>query len=119
MTTNREQLKRNKRKLRQNRVKKTIVGKTDRPRLAVFRSATHIYAQVIDDKAGKTIVAASSLELKEKGSKADLSVKVGTAIAEKAKAKGITQVVFDRAGYRYHGRVKALAEASRAAGLEF
>ena len=119
MTTNREQLKRNKRKLRQNRVRQTIAGKTDRPRLAVFRSATHIYAQVIDDKAGKTLAAASSLELKEKASKGDLSVKVGTAIAEKAKAKGVTQVVFDRSGYRYHGRVKALAEAARAAGLEF
>lgn len=119
MTTNREQLKRNKRKLRQNRVKQTITGKTNRPRLSVFRSATHIYAQVIDDKAGKTLVAASSVEMKEKASKADLSTKVGTAIAEKAKAKGVTSVVFDRSGYRYHGRVKALAEAARAAGLEF
>lgn len=119
MTTNREQLKRNKRKLRQNRVRQTIVGKINRPRLSVFRSATHIYAQVIDDKAGKTLASASSQELKDKATKSDLSAKVGAMIAEKAKAKGISQVVFDRAGYRYHGRVKALAEAARASGLEF
>ena len=119
MTTNREQLKLEKRKRRQNRVRSTIAGKTDRPRLSVFRSTTHIYAQIIDDKLGKTLVAASSLDIKDKASKGDLSTKVGTAIAELAKSKGIDSVVFDRAGYRYHGRVKALAEAARAAGLQF
>ena len=119
MTTNKEQLKRSKRKLRQNRVRSTITGKTDRPRLSVFRSASHIYAQVIDDKAGTTIAAASSADIKDKANKSNLSTQVGTAIAEKAKAKGVTEVVFDRAGYRYHGRVKALAEAARAAGLTF
>ncbi len=119
MTTNREQLKRQKRTLRHNRVRKSTVSKTDRPRLAVFRSATHIYAQIIDDKAGKTLVASSSSELKAKVAKTDAATAVGSAVAEKAKAKGITKVVFDRGGNRYHGRVKALAEAARAAGLEF
>ncbi len=119
MTTNREQLKKQKHALRKNRVRKTIAGKTDRPRLAIFRSITHIYAQVIDDKAGKTLAAASSLEIKDKAAKSDLSAKVGAAIAEKAKAAGVTAVVFDRGGYRYHGRVKALAEAAREAGLQF
>lgn len=123
MTTNREQLKRNKRALRHNRVRSVVSGTTQRPRLAVFRSASHIYAQLIDDKSGKTLAAASSTEAKikesTKTSKADLSTQVGTAIAEKGKTKGITSVVFDRGGYRYHGRVKALAEAARVAGLEF
>lgn len=119
MTTNREELKRNKRGLRANRVRKTIAGKEKRPRLSIFRSSTHIYAQIIDDNSGKTLAAASSVELKGKHSKSDLSTQVGTAIAEKAKAAKVTTVVFDRGGYRYHGRVKALAEAARAAGLEF
>jgi large subunit ribosomal protein L18 len=119
MTTNREQLKRAKRQLRHHRVRMTTIPKTDRPRLAVFRSSTHIYAQIIDDKTGKTLVSASSNELKSKSAKTDTSTAVGTSIAQKATAKGITKVVFDRGGYRYHGRVKALAEAARAGGLEF
>lgn len=119
MTTNREQLKRQKRELRHNRVRSVVSGTSERPRLAVFRSASHIYAQLIDDKAGKTLAASSSAEVKTKAAKTDLSTQVGTAIAGLAKAKGITAVVFDRGGYRYHGRVKALAEAARAAGLEF
>lgn len=119
MTTNKEQLKRAKRVLRHNRVRSVVKGTTERPRLAVFRSASHIYAQLIDDTNAKTLAAASSAEVKEKVAKTDLSTKVGTAIAEKAKAKGVKAVVFDRGGYRYHGRVKALAEAARAAGLEF
>lgn len=119
MTTNREKLKRQKRALRHSRVRKTTVSKTGRPRLAVFRSASHIYAQIIDDKAGKTLVSSSSIELKAKTAKTDTATAVGTAVAELAKAKGITKVVFDRGGYRYHGRVKALAEAARAGGLEF
>ncbi len=119
MTTNKEQLKKQKRDRRHNRVRQSIVSTDNRPRLAVFRSAAHIYAQVIDDKAGKTLAASSSAEIKTKAAKAELSTQVGTAIAEKAKAAGVTKVVFDRGGYRYHGRVKALADAARAGGLEF
>ncbi len=119
MTTNKEQLKRAKRVLRHNRVRSVVKGTTARPRLAVFRSASHIYAQLIDDSTSTTVAAATSAELKDKVAKTELSTKVGTLIAEKGKAKGINTVVFDRGGYRYHGRVKALAEAARAAGLEF
>lgn len=119
MTTNKEQLKRAKRVLRHNRVRSVVKGTTERPRLAVFRSASHIYVQLIDDSTSKTLAAATSAEIKDKAAKTDLSTKVGTAIADLAKAKGIKAVVFDRGGYRYHGRVKALAEAARAAGLEF
>ena len=105
---------------RHTRVRKTLAGTGLRPRLAVFRSLTHIYAQVIDDRTGRTLAQASSLEEKDsKGTKADLAKAVGTRVAEKAKAAGIESVAFDRAGYRYHGRVKALAEAARAGGLKF
>jgi len=95
-----------------------------RPRLSVFRSGAHIYAQVIDDAVGKTLVQASSLdaELKKKlktGANKDAAAVVGHMVAEKAKKAGITKVVFDRGGYPYHGRVKALAEAAREAGLDF
>jgi large subunit ribosomal protein L18 len=109
------------------RLRKRIEGTPERPRLAVFRSVSHIYAQVIDDQAGTTLVSASSTEpaLKAKltdgaksgnlaGAKA-----IGAVIAERLKAKGITRVVFDRGGFLYHGRVKAVAEAAREAGLEF
>lgn len=119
MTTNRQIQKQAKRTLRHNRVRSVVSGTADRPRLSVFRSASHIYAQLIDDATGKTLAAASSKDLKDKAAKTDLSIKVGTTIADLAKAKSITKVVFDRGGYRYHGRVKALAEAARAAGLEF
>ena len=119
MTTNREQLKRDKRQRRHSRVRSVVSGSAQRPRLTVFRSASHIYAQLIDDQSGKTLAASSSNEIKSKAAKSDLSVQVGTSIAEKAKTAGISKVVFDRGGYRYHGRVKALAEAARAAGLEF
>jgi large subunit ribosomal protein L18 len=119
MTTNKEQLKRSKRQRRHTRVRSVVSGTEARPRLTVFRSTSHIYAQIIDDISGKTLVAASSAEIKTKAAKSDLSTQVGTAIADKAKAKNVTAVVFDRGGYRYHGRVKALAEAARAAGLEF
>jgi large subunit ribosomal protein L18 len=85
----------------------------------VFRSGSHIYAQLIDDDAGKTIAAASSVELKAKNAKTSQAEQVGTKIAEKGVAKGVTHVVFDRGGYKYHGRVKALAEAARKAGLQF
>lgn len=117
--TNLQASKRNKRLLRHGRVRSKVAGNTARPRLTVFRSATHIYAQLIDDSKGVTLAKADSRELKDKKAKTDLSAAVGTLIANKAKDKGITQVVFDRGGYRYHGRVKALAEAARENGLTF
>jgi large subunit ribosomal protein L18 len=107
---------------RHHRIRLTLEGSTSRPRLAVFRSLNQIYAQVIDDSAGKTLAAASSLEAgvrKAKGNKTDLAKTVGKLLAERAKDKGVKHVVFDRAGYRYHGRVRALADAAREAGLDF
>jgi large subunit ribosomal protein L18 len=103
------------------RIRRKLRGTAERPRLAVFRSVAHIYAQVIDDAQGKTLVAASSVD---KGAKIDggnlaAAKAIGALVAERAKEKGIKVVVFDRGGYQYHGRVKALAEAARAAGLEF
>ena len=102
------------------RIKKKISGTPERPRLTVYRSLKHVYAQVIDDLTGKTMAAAStqSLHLKQ-GGNATAAKDVGKAIAEKAKAAGITAVVFDRNGFKYHGRVKSLADAARAAGLKF
>ncbi len=109
------------------RLRKRVHGTAERPRLAVFRSVTHIYAQVIDDLASQTIAAASSTETALKatftgdirgGNKAGAEA-LGKVIAERLKEKGITRVVFDRGGYLYHGRVRAVAEAARAAGLEF
>ncbi|WP_013324974.1 50S ribosomal protein L18 [Gloeothece verrucosa] len=109
---------------RHRRIRRTVEGSPERPRLAVFRSNKHIYAQVIDDAAQHTLVAASSLdkELKtelESGGNCDASVAVGKLVAQRALAKGISAVVFDRGGNLYHGRVKALAEAAREAGLDF
>jgi large subunit ribosomal protein L18 len=108
---------------RHARVRKKIEGSTSRPRLAVFRSLQHIYAQIIDDSAGHTMVAASSLEPAARseitGSKADRAAQVGRLLAQRAQAKGVSEVVFDRGGFLYHGRVKALAEAARAGGLQF
>jgi len=106
------------------RVRRKVKGTLERPRLNVFRSLNHIYAQIIDDIAGTTLVAASTLDpvLKGKvafGGNKDAAKAVGKLIAEKAKDKGINQVVFDRGGYIYHGRIKELAEAAREAGLEF
>lgn len=104
------------------RRKQKIRGVPDRPRLAVFRSMDQIYAQVIDDTSGHTMVSASSLTLgksKEKKGKSGAAVDVGRTIAERAKSKGIVKVVFDRRHYRYHGRVKALADAAREGGLQF
>ncbi len=117
--TNRNTLKRNQRMLRKARVRSVVTGSTKRPRLSVFRSATHIYAQLIDDSKGTTLATASSKELKGKSVKVDRSAEVGKLIAGKAKDKGITSVVFDRGGYRYQGRVKALADGAREAGLTF
>lgn len=105
---------------RHKRVRKIVSGTFDCPRLNVFRSNSHIYAQVIDDTTGKTLCAASSLELKlENGSNIEAAKKVGAAIAEKCKANNIETVRFDRGGYVYHGRVQALADAAREAGLRF
>ncbi|HRH68698.1 MAG: 50S ribosomal protein L18 [Flavobacteriales bacterium] len=103
------------------RVRKTVHGTAERPRLSVYRSNTGMYAQIIDDEAGRTLVSTSSLKDKKATGipKIDQAKIVGAAIAEKAKAAGIDKVVFDRNGYLYHGRVKALAEAAREAGLNF
>ena len=113
--TNAQRLKRHR------RVRGKISGTPERPRLNVFRSGTNIYAQIIDDVAGKTRVAASSLEkgFEGAGSNCESAKKVGQMVAERAKAAGITNVVFDRGGYVYHGRVAALAEGAREGGLEF
>ncbi|NLG52464.1 MAG: 50S ribosomal protein L18 [Clostridiales bacterium] len=110
-----------KRMTRHKRVRAKIYGTAERPRLNVFRSLTNIYAQIIDDTSGKTLVSASTLEkgFEEKGGNAEAAKKVGLAIAERAKEKGIKSVVFDRGGYLYHGRVKQLAEGAREGGLEF
>lgn len=107
--------------VRHARVRKKVRGSRDRPRLCVFRSLRHIYAQVIDDDSGHTLVACSSLEAAGPTASPKLSVSqsVGKLVAERALAIGITQVVFDRGGYQFHGRVKALAEASREGGLKF
>jgi large subunit ribosomal protein L18 len=105
------------------RIRSRVAGTPERPRLAIFRSLHHIYAQVIDDQQGHTLVAASSTEKDLKGKGTGSNVQgakvIGKAVAERAKEKGITRVVFDRGGYQYHGRVKALADAARQAGLEF
>jgi large subunit ribosomal protein L18 len=109
------------------RIRKRMRGTTERPRLSVFRSVSHIYVQVIDDSAGQTVASASSIETTLKG-KMDKDARagnrkgaelVGKTIAERLKEKGITRVIFDRNGFLYHGRVRAVAEAARAAGLEF
>jgi large subunit ribosomal protein L18 len=117
------QQKRRLRIRRHARVRKQIVGTTARPRLAVFRSARHISAQVIDDSTGRTVAAASTVEatLRSSGSGGNVgaATSVGRLLAERATAAGVTKVVFDRGGFRYHGRVAALADAARKAGLEF
>jgi large subunit ribosomal protein L18 len=112
----------NARKKRHIRVRSKVIGSEERPRLCVFRSINHIYVQVIDDSKGTTLAAASSKDAvlndkpKKKTETADL---VGSIIAQRAKSQGINKVVFDRGGYKYHGRIKALADAARKAGLEF
>ena len=106
---------------RKLRIRKKISGTAERPRLSVFRSGSHIYAQVIDDVTGTTLASASDLQktVAAEGTKTDRAKSVGTAVASACKAKGIEKVVFDRNGFIYHGRVKALAEAAREAGLNF
>ncbi|MEL7562739.1 50S ribosomal protein L18 [Dehalogenimonas sp. 4OHTPN] len=112
------------RKQRHERLRKTLSGTPERPRLCVFRSLTHIYAQVIDDRRGATLAQASTLDAEIKAPAADhekmaQAELVGKTIARRAQDAGIKEVVFDRGGYKYHGRVKALADAARAAGLSF
>ena len=117
------------RQRRKKNIRKRVVGSSDRPRLTVFRSAKHIYAQLIDDSfmvdttnrfcSSKTLVTVSSLSLKQQGGNKDGASLVGTEIAKKALEAGVKSVVFDRNGYLYHGRVKALADAAREAGLQF
>ena len=112
------------RKKRHNSARKRIEGTSERPRLAVFRSAKHIYAQVIDDEQKKTLAATSDQKFEKGGDQGDggkkaRAKKVGADIAAKCKEKGIDKVVFDRAGYKYHGRVSALADGAREAGLKF
>ena len=106
------------RKRRHLRVRKTVTGTAERPRLVIRRSLKHIYAQLVDDATGRTLAAASDLTM-ESGKKAERAAEVGKQLAARAKEAGITRVVFDRAGYRYHGRVKAIADGAREGGLEF
>jgi len=100
------------------RVRKKVSGTPERPRLVVFRSLKHITAQIVDDVAGRTLVTVTSTQL-ESGKKTEKSLEVGKRVAARAKEAGITKVVFDRAGYKYHGRVKAVADGAREGGLEF
>jgi large subunit ribosomal protein L18 len=110
------------RKRRHHRVRKNVRGTTARPRLAVFRSNKHVYAQVIDDVAGRTVASASTMETDVKGGSTatvDAAKSVGKRVGERAKAAGVSAVVFDRGGFRYHGRVAGVADGAREAGLEF
>lgn len=112
------------RRRRQRRIRMRVSGTAERPRLNVFRSLEHIYAQVIDDAAGKTLVSASTLDKKlasdlDGKNKKEQAELVGKAVAERASAAGITTVIFDRGGFKYHGRVKALADGAREGGLKF
>jgi large subunit ribosomal protein L18 len=115
------QTKRNEiRKRIHKRIRQKLSGTAERPRLSVFRSLNHIYAQVIDDQNGETLAAASTISLKVKtGGNVAAAKEIGKSIAEKAIEKGVKKVVFDRGGFLYHGRIKALADAAREAGLEF
>jgi large subunit ribosomal protein L18 len=112
-------------RIRRLRIRKKLVGTGERPRLSVFRSAKHIYAQVVDDERGVTLAAASSRETLPKGGADDAKGRIGACaavgklIASRAKEKGVSRVCFDRGGYLYHGRIKALADGARAGGLEF
>jgi large subunit ribosomal protein L18 len=107
-----------KRYRRHLRVRNRVTGTAERPRLVVFRSLKHIYAQLVDDAANRTLATVSDLGI-EQGKKGERAAEVGKLIAERAKSAGITRVVFDRAGYRYHGRIKAVADGARKGGLDF
>lgn len=107
------------RKRRHNRVRSKILGSSTRPRLVIFRSTTHNYAQIVDDKTGKVIVSSSDLKAKSKGTKTEKAKQVGEDIAKLALEKKVEEIVFDRNCYKYHGRVKALADGAREGGLKF
>jgi len=118
----RQRYRKSRRLMRHARVRKKINGTLDRPRLCVFRALNHVYAQVIDDREGNTLVSASSLESSVRDQrdgkpKTEVSKLVGKLLAERAKDKGVTRMVFDRGGYKYHGRIKAIAEAIREEGI--
>ncbi|MEO0966380.1 MAG: 50S ribosomal protein L18 [Planctomycetota bacterium] len=116
----RNKLRTLRRSRRKTGIRKRLLGTAERPRLSVYRSGKHVYAQVVDDLEGKTLAAASSVQAKMSyGGNVESAKQVGTKIAEAAKAAGVEQVAFDRNGFRYHGRVKALADAAREAGLKF
>jgi large subunit ribosomal protein L18 len=115
---NKQQLKIAKRVRRHDRVRSRVIGSENRPRLVVFRANQHIYAQLVDDASGKTLGAASDADIKT-GKKMEKAQQVGTMIGKIAQEKNISEVVFDRGGFKYHGRVKALADAAREAGLKF
>ena len=121
MDTNKE--KRIARKRRHRRLRRNLIGNSERPRLAVFRSLKHTYVQIVDDSKGHTIASASDLEPSLRsnrgGKKIDIAMLIGRTIAERARKSGIEDVVFDRGGFKYHGRIKALAEAAREGGLKF
>ncbi len=124
MNSNQQTIVQSRRKRRQLRVRKKLQGSSERPRLAVFRSSKHIYAQVINDEQARTVVAAGTNEAEFRGAGASggniaAATRLGKLIAERAKSAGIDKVCFDRRSYKYHGRVKALAEAARAEGLQF
>jgi large subunit ribosomal protein L18 len=104
---------------RHRRVRKKVSGSSDRPRLAVYRSNKHIYAQLIDDVAGRTLVASSTTTSGDEGAPKERAKSVGLDLATKAKAAGVTKVTFDRGGFKYHGRIQAVAEGAREGGLEF
>ncbi len=114
------QIKRARRARRRTGIRKRVYGTAEKPRLSVYRSLKHIYAQVVDDQGGKTLAAASTVQAKlDNGGNVEGAKRIGTAIAEAAKAAGVSEVAFDRNGFRYHGRVKALADAAREGGLKF
>jgi len=113
--------KKQKREIRHRRLRANVKGSKERPRLSVYRSLKHIYAQIIDDEKQETLIAASDFEIKKdkKMTKKEIAEKVGELVAKKAKERGIKKVVFDRGGFKYHGRIKALSEKARESGLEF
>ncbi|MBU2068362.1 50S ribosomal protein L18 [Patescibacteria group bacterium] len=115
-------IKQQKKQRRQKRIRAKVIGTKECPRLSVFRSNQHIHVQLIDDQKGQTLVSSNDLKIKTikgKGSKIEIATEIGKQIAEKALEKKINKIVFDRSGYKYHGRVKAVAEAARQAGLKF
>lgn len=112
-------LKKVKKEQRHKRVKAKIQGAAEKPRLSVFRSLYYNYAQLVDDQTGKTLVSASDMKIKKSGTKVDMAKQVGLELAKKAIEQKITTCVFDKSGYKYHGRVKAIAEGAREGGLQF